>query len=284
VGNIHAALITLAFSGILLYAPGGRAQMKNLPAELVQAIHQGGIRIVDLTYDLNERAPFWPEGTEPFPFHAKAVATFEREGAFARMLQIPEHFGTHMDAPLHFDPQGESLDQIAVEKFVLPAVVVDVTAAAASSPDYRVTVADLEQWENAHGPMPSGGAVLIHTGWASRWPSQERFMNQDARGVMHFPGLSIEAARYLLDHAHPVCFGIDTPSVDCGSSKDFKVHRLITAAGLYILENLANLHLLPATGVCLIALPMKLQGGTGSPTRVVALVVPQSNITCSGAL
>jgi len=254
------------------YASGGRAEMKNLPAELVQAIHQARLRIVDLTHDLNEGSPFWPEGTEPFPFHAKAVATFERDGCFARTLQIPEHFGTHMDAPLHFDPNGASLDQIAVEKFVVPAVVVDVTAAAASSPDYRVTVADLEQWVSAHGPMPSGCAVLIHTGWASRWPSQERYVSQDAQGVMHFPGLSIEAARYLLDHAHPVSIGIDTPSVDYGQSNDFKVHQLTMAAGLYHLEDLANLDLLPATGACLIALPMKLRGGSGSPTRVLALV------------
>ena len=159
-----------------------------------------------------------------------------------------------------------------MEKFVVAAVVVDVTAAAASSPDYRVTVADLEQWMNAHGPMPGGCAVLVHTGWASRWPSQERYVNQDARGVMHFPGLSIEAARYLLDHALPVSIGIDTPSVDYGPSEDFKVHQLTMAAGLYHLENLANLDLLPATGACLIALPMKLRGGSGSPTRVLALV------------
>jgi kynurenine formamidase len=129
---------------IRLYASGGRAEMKNLAAELVQAIHQGQLRIVDLTHDLNERSPFWPEGTEPFPFHAKAVATFERDGCFARTLQIPEHFGTHMDAPLHFDPKGASLDQIAVEKFVVPAVVVDVTAAAASSPVYIVSVSFLD--------------------------------------------------------------------------------------------------------------------------------------------
>jgi kynurenine formamidase len=97
-------------------------------------------------------------------------------------------------------------------------------------------------------------------------------VSQDAQGVMHFPGLSIEAARYLLDHAHPVSIGIDTPSVDYGQSDDFKVHQLTMAAGLYHLEDLANLDLLPATGACIIALPMKLRGGSGSPTRVLALV------------
>ena len=271
-GTVHVVLIALAFSGMLLCASDGRAEQKNLAAELVQAIHQGQIRIVDLTHDLDEKSPFWPEGDEPTPFHARAVATYQRDGYLARTLEIPEHFGTHMDAPLHFDPQGASLDQIAVEKFVVPAVVVDVSAAAASSPDYCVTVADLEKWVKAHGPMPGGCAVLIRTGWASRWPSPEHYMNQDAEGVMHFPGLSLEAARYLLDHAHPVAIGIDTPSVDYGASKDFKVHHFTMAAGIYHLEDLASLEMLPATGACIIALPMKLRGGSGSPTRVLALV------------
>ena len=247
------------------------------PAELVQAIHQGQLRIVDLTHNLDGNSPFWPEGTAAPPFHAKEIATIERDGYFARTLEIPEHFGTHMDAPLHFDPNGASLDQIAVENFIVPAAVVDVRAAAVSSPDYRVTAADLEQWVTAHGPMPKGCAVLIRTGWASRWPSQERYVNQDAQGVMHFPGLSIEAARYLLDHAHPVAVGIDTPSVDYGASKDFEVHHFTMSAGLYHLEDLANLDLLPATGACILALPMKLRGGSGSPTRVLAIVVKMPN-------
>lgn len=269
---IHLVQMVFPFSGLLLGAIAGRPERTDVAAKLVQAIRQGRLRIVDLTYDLDEKSPFWPEGDASSPFHATTAATYENDVYFARTLQIPEHFGTHMDAPLHLDSKGASLNEIAAEKFIVPAVVVDVSAAAASDSDYLVTVRDLEDWEMAHGLAPMGCAVLIRTGWALRWPIQARYVNQDAQGAMHFPGLSIEAAHYLLDHFHPVAIGIDTLSIDCGPSKDFRVHQVTMAAGLYVLENLANLELLPATGACIIALPMKLQGGSGSPARVLALV------------
>lgn len=248
------------------------AASQDLPAGLVAAIQRGHVKIVDLTYALDDRSPFWPEGSPLSPFRATTAATYARDGYFLRNLQMPEHFGTHMDAPLHFDPNGQSLDKIPVQDFLLDAVVVDVRDAVSSNPDYRLTAQDLEKWEKAHGSLPRGCAVLALTGWGSRWPSQERYMNQDAKGVMHFPGFSLDAAHYLLDHVHPKAIGIDTASVDYGPSEKFEVHQLTMHAGLYHLENLANLEQLPATGAVLIALPMKLRGGSGGPTRVVALV------------
>jgi kynurenine formamidase len=184
---------------------------------------------------------------------------------------MPEHFGTHMDAPAHFDPKGLTVDRLPAESFLRPAVVVNVSKAAKSNPDYRITAAELEVWMKAHGPIPPGSVVFFRTGWASRWPSQKEYMNQDAQGVLHFPGLSLDAARYLLEHARPVAIGIDTSGIDYGPSKNYEVHHLTMAAGLYHLENVANLDRLPATGACVIALPMKLRGGSGSPTRVLAL-------------
>jgi kynurenine formamidase len=228
--------------------------------------------MVDLTFALDEHAPFWPEGSSSSPFHATTTAIYERDGCFVRSLQLPEHFGTHLDAPLHFDPKGKGLDEISVQNLVLEAVVVDVRAAVSADSDYRLSVQDLEKWEEAHGPFPHGCAVLTLTGWGSRWPSQERYMNQDAQGVMHFPGFSLEAAHYLLDRAHPKAIGIDTTSIDYGASQKYEVHELTMHAGLYHLESLANLEQLPARGAVLIALPMKLRGGSGGPTRVVALV------------
>jgi len=248
------------------------ADSPDLPAALVRAIQQGRMKIIDLTYALDDRSPFWPEGSPVSPFHATTAATHEHDGYFLRILQLPEHFGTHMDAPLHFDPNGKSLDEIPVQDFLLGAVVVDVRAAVSSNPDYRLTAEDLEKWEKAHGSLPRGSAVLVLTGWGSRWPSQEHYMNQDAKGVMHFPGFSVEAAHYLIDHAHPKAIGIDTASIDYGPSQKFEVHQLTMHAGLYHLENLANLEQLPAAGAVIIALPMKLRGGSGGPTRVVALV------------
>jgi len=259
---------------ILLVIPAGRtvAASHDLPAELIQAIQRGHMKTVDLTYNLDDRSPFWPEGSAASPFHAIPAGSYEHDGFFLRNLQFPEHFGTHIDAPLHFDPKGKSLDEIPVQDFFLEAVVVDIRPAVKSNPDYRLSVEDLENWEKAHGPLPQQGAVLVLTGWGSRWPSQQRYMNPDAKGVLHFPGISLEAAHYLLDHARPKAIGIDTGSVDYGASQKFEVHHLTMHAGLYHLENLANLEQLPATGASLIALPMKLRGGSGGPTRVVALV------------
>jgi kynurenine formamidase len=253
------------------------AQPSNIPAELLEAIQGGDVKVVDLTHTVGPQVPHWREENAPSQFHAKAIETYERDGYFGRKIDIPEHFGTHMDAPRHFDPAGKSVDQLPVKNFLAMAVVVDVYAAVRSNPDYRLTVADLKNWEKAHGPIPRGCFVFLRTGWASRWPSEKQFINQDAKGVMHFPGYSVEVARYLLEHAHPVGIGIDTSSIDYGPSKNFEVHQLTMSAGLYHLENVANLDGLPPTGACVIALPMKLEGGSGSPARVLALVPNDSS-------
>lgn len=248
------------------------AQKPDAVEEFFQAIETGRVTVVDLTHPLDEQSPFWPEGAPQSPFHATLAATIERDGYFARALALPEHFGTHIDAPAHFDPKGVTIDQIPLQSLMIKAVVVDVTGAPKSDADYRVTVADLENWAKSHGHFPRGCVVFFRTGWATRWPSQELYMNQDTEGVLHFPGLSLQAAQYLVERAHPLAIGIDTASIDYGPSNNFEVHHFTMAAGLYHLENVANLDQLPATGAYIIASPMKLRGGSGSPTRVLAFV------------
>jgi kynurenine formamidase len=271
--TIKARIAILILASLAPPAFAAAQRQGNSPlAELASAIAQGRIRVVDLTHSLDAQAPYWPEGNAPSPFKATVVATYQHDGYFARQLQMPEHFGTHMDAPAHFDPKGTTLDRIPAENFVAPAVVVDVSEAVKADADYRVTARDIEKWEEIHGPIPRGSLVLFRTGWAERWPSQARYMNRDAQGVMHFPGLSVEAAHYLVDHVKPVGIGIDTGSIDYGPSKHFEAHQVTMSAGLYHLENVANLGELPLTGAVIIALPLKLRGGSGSPTRVVALV------------
>ena len=235
-------------------------------------IRDGSLKMVDLTHTIDEHSPYWPEKTPGTPFHTSIAATYQQDGFFARNLVIPEHFGTHMDAPVHFDPKGETIAQIPLERFLSPAVMIDLSAAVKSDADYRVRALDFQNWVKLHGPIPPGALVLVRTGWGKRWPSQARYMNADSKGVLHFPGLSVEAARYLLEHAHPVGIGIDTASIDYGRSKDFPVHHLTLSAGLYHLENVANLGQLPPKGFFVIALPLKLGGGSGSPARVLALV------------
>lgn len=261
----------LLFLGLLVAPAEAKAQPADLLARVFQAIHSGQVRVVDLSYPLDDQSPYWPGASTRSPFHASIAATFSHDGYSARTLTLPEHFGTHMDAPAHFDPNGLTVDRVPVKNLLAAVVVVDVSEAAKSDPDYRVSVADLEKWVKAHGAIPRGCVVLFRTGWGARWPSQKDYMNQDSQGVLHFPGLSLEAARYLLDHAHPVGIGIDTASVDNGPSKNFEVHHLTMAAGLYHLETLANLEQLPPTGVYLMVSPLALRGGSGSPARVVAL-------------
>jgi kynurenine formamidase len=232
-------------------------------------IPTGGTRVVDMSYAINGKLPAWPGDTRTF--EAKVNATPEKDGYFTRSFWMLEHYGTHMDAPSHFPPGNISVDKIPDTHLFGPAAVIDVREEAKKYSDYRLDAARVEKWEAAHGRVPPGAIVLLRTGWASRWPDQTRYRNMDAQGVMHFPGYSVEAAKLLISRG-AVGLGIDTLSVDYGPSKDFEVHRVDLPAGLYNLENLANLDELPEAGAFLIAAPIKLEGGSGGACRVFAIL------------
>jgi kynurenine formamidase len=239
------------------------------PQTWLRGVSDGSTRVVDMTYAINGTLPAWPGDGRTF--EAKVEATPEKDGYFARSFWTLEHYGTHLDAPAHFPPGKEYLDQIPVEHLFAQAVVIDVREEARKDPDYRLRVMRVEKWEALHGRIPAGAVVLLRTGWAARWPDQARYRNMDAAGVMHFPGFSVEAARLLIERG-AVGLGIDTLSIDYGASKDFEVHRVDLPAGLYNLENLANLEQLPEAGAFLISAPIKLEGGSGGPVRVFALL------------
>jgi kynurenine formamidase len=242
------------------------------PQAWLRGVSDGSTRVVDMTYAINGKLPAWPGDGRTF--EANVEATPEKDGYFARSFWTLEHYGTHMDAPAHFPPGKEYLDQIPVQHLFAPAVVIDVREEAGKDPDYRLRVMRAEKWEAIHGRIPAGSVVLLRTGWGSRWPDQARYRNTDAGGVMHFPGFSVEAARLLIERG-AVGLGIDTLSIDYGPSKDFEVHRVTLPAGLYQLENLANLDQLPDAGAFLISAPIKLEGGSGGPVRVFAILPPQ---------
>jgi kynurenine formamidase len=242
------------------------------PQAWLRGVSDGSTRVVDMTYAINGKLPAWPGGDRTF--EAKVEATPEKDGYFARSFWTLEHYGTHLDAPAHFPGGKEFLDQIPVERLFAPAVVIDVREEAAKDPDYRLRVMRVEKWEALHGRIPTGAVVLLRTGWASRWPDQARYRNMDSAGVMHFPGFSVEAARLLIERG-AVALGIDTLSIDYGPSKDFEVHRVTLPAGLYQLENLANMDQLPEADAFLISAPIKLEGGSGGPVRVFALLPNQ---------
>jgi kynurenine formamidase len=248
--------------------PGTGNSEQTVCPELAK-ISSGQTRVVDMTYAISDKLPMWP-GDER-AFEAKTVATPEKDGYFTRGFWMLEHFGTHMDAPAHFPPGKLTLDQLPVSHFFGPAEVIDVREEVAKDTDYRLTAARVEKWEAAHGRVPTGAIVLLRTGWDSRWPDQARYRNSDAQGSMHFPGFSADSAKLLISRG-AVGLGVDTLSVDYGPSKDYEVHRTGLPAGLFNLENVANLGDLPATGAFLIVAPIKLEGGSGGAVRIFAIL------------
>jgi kynurenine formamidase len=268
-----AALIAIAAVALAKgrQASTQRATATGTVAQLA-GIAAGRTRVIDMTYTINGKLPAWPGDNRTF--EAQVVATPQKEGYFARSFWMLEHYGTHLDAPAHFPPGKTTLDQLPISHFFGPAVVIDVRSEAEKNADYRLTSARVKKWEAAHGRIPGGAIVLLRTGWASRWPDQGRYRNMDAQGVMHFPGFSVGGAKLLIARG-AVGLGIDTLSVDYGPSKDFEVHRVDLPAGLYNLENLANLDQLPEIGAYLIVAPIKIEGGSGGPVRVFAILPDQ---------
>jgi kynurenine formamidase len=231
-------------------------------------IPSGKTRVLDLSYAINDKLVPWP-GDKRF-FEATPGATFEKNGLFTRSFWMLEHYGTHLDAPLHFAPGKPSVDQIPTKQLFGPAVVLDVRGESNKDADYLLPPARVEEWEKAHGRTPEGAIVLLRTGWASRWPDAQRYRNQDAQGRMHFPGFSVDAAKLLIERKVSG-LGCDTLSVDYGASQDYAVHRLALGVGLYHLENLSDLNEVPEAGAFLIVAPIKLEGGSGGPVRVFAV-------------
>lgn len=231
---------------------------------------------VDLTYDFDSTTIYWPTAQ---PFHLTVVSAQRTPGGWyyaANNFAAAEHGGTHLDAPVHFGQGKHSTDQVPLSQLMGAAVVIDVSHQADSTADYRVFPSDIRNWESAHGAIPEGSIVLIRTGWGKRWPDRARYLGTTKTGAaavaeLHFPGLSLDAARELA-RRRVGAVGIDTPSIDYGRTTNYGVHRRLFAANIPAFENVANMEQLPATGAYVIALPMKIKGGSGGPLRIVALL------------
>jgi kynurenine formamidase len=271
--------MTLAFSAILfscftLSAATPPAKLRaSSPAKLIDLSRS---RIVDLSHSFDDKTIYWP--TSPSSFKLTTLSHGETPGGYfysANSFCTPEHGGTHLDAPAHFSQRGKSADQIPLRQLIAPGAVVDVSRKAASDPDYRLSLEDLKAWEKKHGAIPSGSILLLRTGWGGRWPDKKRYLGDDTPGdasKLHFPSYGKEAVEYLVQQRHVAALGVDTASIDYGPSKDFIVHRTASAAGVPGLENLAELDKVPEVGAWIIALPMKISGGSGGPVRIVALI------------
>jgi kynurenine formamidase len=233
-------------------------------------------RVVDLGHAFDEKTVYWPTETARFAWKKLAFGEtpagwFYAAGAFS----APEHGGTHLDAPLHFAAGGASVEQIPLERLVGPAVVIDARESAARNPAHELSAAELAAFEARHGAIEAGAIVLLRTGWDRFWPDPRAYLGDDTPGdasKLRFPGYGAEAARVLVEERRVVGLGVDSASLDPGPSRDFPVHRIAAARGVYGLENLTGLDQLPARGATLVALPMKIAGGTGAPLRVIAFL------------
>lgn len=247
----------------------------------IGATHAGSFdpsraRLVDLTHPFNVSSIYWP--TTPSGFGYAPIANGRTEGGWyysAGAFQAPEHGGTHMDAPVHFKENGATAEQVPLDRLVAPVYVIDVSSQCSSNPDYELMMSDIVSFEVRSGPIAKGSIVLMRTGWSSRYGDKREYLGDDTPGDasnLHFPGFGEDVMRFLVEQRGVGAVGLDTASLDPGKSTTFMAHRIAAAAGVPGFENLTNLDKLPARGALLMALPMKIEGGSGGPLRAVAMV------------
>ncbi len=236
---------------------------------------------IDLTHDFSANTIYWPTA-EGFTLETEFEGVTDKGYYYeSHRYSASEHGGTHIDAPVHFAEGKQTVDQIPLEKLVGNAVIIDVSAKALSDPDYQVSVEDLTSWEKKNGKIPDNSILLLNTGYAKFWPDRVKYMGTDKKGPeavkeLHFPGLHPEAAKWLTESRHINAVGLDTPSIDYGQSTLFESHRILFKENIPAFENVANLDKLPIKGAFVIALPMKIKGGSGAPLRIIA-AVPENN-------
>ena len=232
-------------------------------------------QIVDLTYPFDEQTIYWP--TEK-PFRHESEHFGMTPGGYfyaSAKFAAPEHGGTHMDAPIHFNRDGISADEVELRDCIGPAAVIDFSARATENRDAMLDVADIQDYESRFGAIRDGAIVVARSGWGRFWPNKKRYLgtaNQGDVAHLHFPGFSPEAVEYLLTNRKVAAIAVDTPSIDPGNSTDFPVHRAWLSANKPAFENLAHAELLPPSGATLFCIPMKIGEGTGAPTRIFAIL------------
>lgn len=251
-------------------------------SQLTSALADGSVEVVDLTTPLGPETVIL-ELPEPFAntrtLSSEPVSKFDDAGPFWAWnnIAVGEHAGTHLDAPTHWitGRDGDSVDRIAPARLVGPIVVIDITAEVAADPDHNLTPADFEEWVAANGEFPDGTWLLVRSGWSVRSGSRDEFLNVDDAGS-HTPGITAEGAKWLADNPAIVGYGVETVGIDSGQAGGFEppfpAHYYLLGADTYGITSLRNLDKLPATGATIVVAPLPIVDGTGSPTRVFALV------------
>jgi len=250
--------------------------------DLIAAVAAGRIEVVDLTAPLQESTPILTL-PEPFgntrPFRLEEISHYDERGPawYWNDISTGEHTGTHFDAPVHWvtGKEREDVSQVLPRRLIGPAAVLDFTAQAAADPDFLLEVEHVRDWESRHGALPDGGWLLYRTGWDRRSADQADFLNADETGP-HSPGMSVQCARWLAEEAPVIGVGVETVGTDAGAAHSFDpafpCHSYLLGAGKYGLTQLRNLAALPPTGAVVLAAPLPIVGGSGSPARVLALV------------
>lgn len=231
----------------------------------------------DLSHAYDESTPYWPTAEG---FELDTVFEGETPGGYyysAYQFSSAEHGGTHLDAPVHFAKGRQTVDEIPLSQLTGRAIVVDVTDSVGDYIDYQIGIQDFLNWEAVNGPMEKDVIILLRTGFENFWPDKLKYMGTDQKGpaavaLLHFPGLHPDAANWLIENRSIKAIGLDTPSIDYGRSSDFKSHRVLFDKNIPAFENLTNLKDLPPKGSYVVALPMKIKGGSGGPLRIAAFV------------
>ena len=236
------------------------------------------LKLLDMTYPFNEHTIYWPNAS-PFQLRKGDWGITEKGYWYAsNEYCAAEHGGTHADAPIHFAKNGRTIDQIPLREWIGPAVKIDVTEQSTQDRDYLLTVEDIKNWEQKHGTIPEHAWVIMYTGIDTKYyPDKEKVLGTEKTGEeaipeLHFPGFSPESVQFLTNERDITGIAIDTPSIDYGQSKEFKVHQILFAADKIALENIAKLDQLPESGATLYVMPMMIENGTGSPARVFAVL------------
>jgi len=232
---------------------------------------------IDLTHEFSSDTIYWPT-SDPFVLVTTFAGRTEKGFYYmSKNFSASEHGGTHLDAPVHFAEGRQHADELPLDRLIGPAVCVDVSAACLANRDYEITAADLQAWEQANGPIPDGAILLLHTGYARFWPDKKQYLGTDQLGpagvaALGFPGLAPAAAEWLVTNRKVRAVGLDTASIDFGKSDKFETHVILLGRNVPVFENVAHLDRVPARGASVIALPMKIKGGSGGPLRIVAWV------------
>ncbi|MEG5059758.1 cyclase family protein [Microcoleus sp. A2-C5] len=225
--------------------------------------------IIDLSHAIHPNIPIWP-GDPATEF--ETVSEIDKNGYFLRKFSMGEHSGTHINAPNTFDSAGASVDSYAPQSLVLSGIAIDIREQSLANPDYTLTIDDVLSWEQQHKLIEPENLVLLYTGWQAKWDDEPAFFNPDERGICHFPGFGQAATQFLLEERLIAGIGIDTHGVDPGQDESFAVNKLVLQKQRIVLENLANLDLLPAADFTLAIGRLRLLGGSGSPVSVLAFV------------